>query len=475
MGKKGILIENVKKIYHHNTVLNIESASFDLGNIYGIIGTNGVGKTTLLKIISEKVKPDSGQIQHELSIEMICHENGLFQQMTVYENMFLNIEPHKSFLGLKVFDWKSAISETKRILDAFQLYIDPEVKVSELKMATQKLLEVVIALSKEPDVLIIDEPLTLLDLEQVKFLNDMVKKFMNKERITIYSSHRLDELFQVVDQVVTMRGGKIVTVQEAEETILAGLLEFAEKDVHKYPKRSIQLGEPILNVNGLKTEHIHEIDFELRKGEMVGIVGLRGAYKSSIGKALFGAIPFEGHVKVEGSAKKMRTTTHAVEAGLCYLGSANEGMFIDDSVMENIVSVNAPRVRKLSRSAKQLISKHYLELLNISNTQVDYLMGNMSAGNKQKILLAKGFFSKSKIFIFNKPTANVDNSSKVDIYNIFADLAQSGAGIILISNDLEEIAGLCDRVLVIEGGKIKQEIMRKDLSVHNLVKALQDW
>ncbi len=145
-------------------------------------------------------------------------------------------------------------------------------------MATQKLLEVVIALSKEPDVLIIDEPLTLLDLQQVQFLNEMVKEYMTADRMTIYSSHRLDELFQVVDQVVTMRDGKIVAIQEAEETILAGLLEFAEKDVHRYPKRNITLGNEILKVRGLSTEHIHNINFELKKGEMLGIVGLRGAY-----------------------------------------------------------------------------------------------------------------------------------------------------------------------------------------------------
>ncbi len=475
MSGKGILIENVKKAYHHNVVLNIENAVFDLGNIYGVTGTNGVGKTTLLKIINKTIEPDVGQVTHDLRVEMVCHENGLFQDMTVYENMYLNREPRQSILGLKRIDWKQAKRKTGEILQAFGLDIDPLVHVRELKMATQKLLEVVIALSKEPDVLIIDEPLTLLDLNQVQFLNTMVKKYMTDERITIYSSHRLDELFQVVDQVVTMRDGKIVAIQEAEETILEGMLEFAEKDVHKYPKRRIAFGEEILSVRGLATDHIHRIDFELRKGEMLGIVGLRGAYKSSIGKALFGVIDFEGHIKVEGSEKRIRTTTHAVEAGICYLGSANEGMFIDDSVMDNIVSANVPRVRKLSRSAKQLISKYYLELLNVSNAGVDYLMENMSAGNKQKILLAKWFFSKSRVFIFNKPTANVDNSSKVDIYNIFTDLAETGAGIILISNDLEEIAGLCDRVLVIEAGKIKQEIQRKDLSVHNLVKALQDW
>lgn len=462
-------------MYNENIVLNIEHVFLELGNVYGLVGTNGVGKTTLLKILTGVLAPDSGKIEHDMKIEMVAHESGLFQELTVYENMFLNREYVHQLGCFKAMDWIKIKKKAKEILFQFGLKIDIEQPVRKLELSVQKLLEVIIALSKNPDVLIIDEPLTLLDLEQVDYLNELVKGFMTPEKMTIYSSHRLDELFQVVNQVITMRDCKIIDIHKAEDRIRNGLLEFSEKDIHKYPKRLVKMGPNILEVHRLCADHISNIDFSLRKGEILGIVGLRDAYKSSIGKALFGAIPSTGSISVEGSVKRIRSTTHAVEAGICYIGSTNEGMFIDDSILNNVVSANVPRARRLSRSAKRLISKHYLEMLNISNDQVDQPMEAMSAGKKQKVLLAKWFFSKSKVFIFNKPTSNIDVPSKVDIYNIFSDLAESGAGLIIISNDLEEIAGICDRVLVIASGGIKMELQRKDLSVHRLVEVMQNW
>lgn len=475
MNGKGIELKGVTKSYNEKVVLSIDNAWFETGSIYGLVGTNGVGKTTLLEILNGSIRPDKGEVLHNLQIEMVCHERGLFQELKVYENMYIGREKEQSKKKGPWIQWAAVRKNAEETLKKFKLNIDVDLPVRKLDPSLQKLLEVVIAISKDPDVLIIDEPLTLLDVNQVSYLNQLVKGFMSDQKMTIYSSHRLDELFQVIHQVVTMREGRIVAIQKAEEKVLHGLLEFAEKDIHRYPKRPIILGKNILEVKGLVTDHINGIDFELRRGEILGIVGLRDAYKSSVGKALFGAISAEGHIFVDGSEKRIRSTTHAVDAGICYIGSTNEGMFFDDSIWNNVVSANVPRVRRLSRSAKKLISKYYLEMLNISNEQADRPMSDMSAGNKQKVLLAKWFFSKSKIFIFNKPTSNIDVASKVDIYNIFSDLAESGAGIIMISNDLEEIAGMCDRVLVIEGGKIKSVLLRKELSVHRLVEQLQHW
>lgn len=476
MHNNGIVIKDIKKIYNNNVVLNIDEMTFELGSIYGLIGTNGVGKTTLLEILMGTLKPNQGTVLHNgLAIEMIYHDSGLFQELTVYENMFQNREIYKQIMGLKSIDWSEIKKKTVEILKEFGLELDINLYGKELNFSTQKLLEIVIAISKNPDVIIIDEPLTLLDIEEIKYLNSIIEGFIGSNRLVIFSSHRLGELFQVVDKVITMRNGKIASIQETSEGLVNGLIEFDENDVHKYPKRPIRIGEPILKVKGLITKHINDIDFTLSRGEILGIIGLKGSYKSEIGKALFGALPSQGHIYVESSEKRIRSTKQAVEAGICYLGSANEGMFVDDSVVNNVVSANVPRARKLSRSAKRLISKYYLDMLNISNDQIDESLSNMSAGNKQKVLLAKWFFSKSKVFIFNKPTANIDVPSKVDIYNIFSDLLESGAGIIMISNDLEEVAGICDRVLVIQGGKIRNELNRESLSVHKLVEVIQNW
>lgn len=476
MSKIGISIKGLLKIYNGKTVLEVGECDFAMGSIYGIIGTNGVGKTTLLKIINGIVEADHGRVDtYGNRIEMVDHNSGLFQEMTVYENMFLHREIYHRKLGVKTIDWKQIRKKTKEILEKFQLDLPLESPVRDLPASSQKLLEVVIALSKSPDIIMIDEPMTLLDHEQIRYLNGLIDHFVSENKMAVYSSHRLDELFKVVDKVVTMREGKIVAIQEAEDHVLDGLLEFAERDVHKYPKRPVAIGGPILEIDGLTTKAINQISFDLHKGEILGIIGLKGAYKSNIGKALFGAIPAEGRFRVNGSIKKIRSTTQAVEAGICYIGSANEGMFVEDSLIDNVVSANVPRARKLSRSAKRLVSKYYLDMLNIDDDKADASLKTMSAGNKQKVLLAKWFFSKSMIFIFNKPTANIDVPSKVDIYNIFADLVASGAGIMVISNDLEEVAGICDRVLVIKSGEIAYELNRPDLSVHSMVEHLQNW
>ena len=472
----GIALRHLQKTYNGNVVLDIADTVLEMGAVYGLIGTNGVGKSTLLEVINGTVIPDRGTVDvGDAAIEMVYHDSGLFQEMTVCQNMFLNREISSRRFGLKAMDWSAMRLKTREILKAYALELEPDRQVQDLDVSTQKLLEVIIALSKEPDILIIDEPLTLLDLEEIQYLNKLVKAFVSKDKMALYSSHRLDELFEVVDTIITMREGKIVGTQVADEQVLQGLLEFAEKDVHKYPKRPVVIGPSLLEVDALSTKAIKGLSFDLHEGEILGIIGLKGANKSDIGKALFGAIPSEGRFRVDGSIKKIRSTTQAVEAGICYIGSSNEGMFIQDSLIDNVVSANVPRARKLSRSAKRLVSKYYLDMLNIDDEKADDTLKSMSSGNKQKVLLAKWFFSKSKIFIFNKPTANIDVPSKVDIYNIFSDLAESGAGIILISNDLEEVAGLCDRVLVIKSGDIAYELAREDLSVHHMVKLLQSW
>ncbi|MDA3844956.1 MAG: ATP-binding cassette domain-containing protein [Vallitaleaceae bacterium] len=476
MNRVGITLSGLIKKYNVNIVLEVPEKSFDTGYIYGLIGTNGSGKTTLLEIINGSVIADEGEVNlHDLKTEMVYHENGLFQDLKVYENIFVGRELKKSMLGVSWLDWKGMLRASESLLAKHNLDIPIKATIKDLPLSVQKLLEVIIALSKEPDLLIIDEPLTYFDISQITFLNRAIKQYVDQGNMAIYSSHRWGEIYQVVDRIVTMRDGHIVSDEVATPEVLRGFLEFSERDNHKYTKRTIPLWPGLLQVKELRTKHIGKIDFSLHKGEILGIVGLKNAYKSEIGKALFGAIHYEGHIILEGSEKRIRTTANAVEEGICYIGIGDEGVFVEDSVINNVISANVPRIRKLRRSAKQLISKYYLDMLNVSSDQMNGSINQLSAGYKQKVLLAKWFFSKSKIFIFNKPTANLDAASKVDIYNVFADLAESGAGIIIVSNDLEEVAGLCDRVLIVESGGIKKVIDRKDLTVYSMVEAMQNW
>lgn len=472
---QGIQVLQLQQFYKAK-VVDIKQLDLYMGKSYGLIGTNGVGKTTFLKLLSGSILPDSGEIiRNNLDIEMVHHELGLFQQLTVYENMFLNREFMKTYGPIMKIDWNKVIKETKNLLEVNKVDIDPYKRVKDLDLGTQKIIEVIIAISKNPDVIIIDEPLALLDLEQVDLLNSLLKSFQNGNKMILYSSHRVDQMIQTVDEVLIMRGGSIVDQKTASEGDLTQLWEFSERDTHKYPKRYVKHGDTLLKVNKLKTQKLTNVNFDLAEKEILGIIGLKGANKSDIGRAIFGAIPHQGNMYLEGRLFKNKNTSQAVEAGICYIGHSQEGLFVEDSIYDNIISANGKRARKLNKKAKHIITKYYLDLLNVGSHTMGRQLLNLSAGNKQKVLLAKWFFSNSKVFVFDKPTANIDASSKVDVYNIFSDLAESGAGIIIISNDLEEIAGICDRVISIRDGRVTHEVQRKDLTVHHLIDILQNW
>jgi len=389
--------------------------------------------------------------------------------------MFLNRETYRGFGPIKWINWSDMYHQTKLILHKYNLELNIKHQVKKLDLATQKILEIIIALSKNPHVLIIDEPLALMDHEQVKMVHRLLKDFMTKDKIILYISHRMDELASLANEVITLKNGHVIKQQQVTNTNYSQLWEFSEKDINRFPKRKIKQGKQLLKLEHFGTDHLRDINLSLKEGQIIGIVGLKGSYKSELGKGIFGAIPYVGKISMQGQEVKIKTTAHAVEHGICYIGSAQESTFIEESIYENVVSANGKRARRLSHSAKKLITKYYLEMMNVKTNNIANAMDSMSAGNKQKILLAKWFFSRSKVFIFNRPTSNIDVPSRVDIYNIFSDLLESKAGILVISNDLEEISGICDQVIVIKDGIIKDVLMDKNLSVNSLVASLQNW
>jgi ABC-type sugar transport system ATPase subunit len=476
MSNQGICIRGLKKSYDGNVVVNIDELDLLPGNVYGLIGTNGSGKTTLMKAIVGSVRYEEGIISSgDLEMQMIYHEAGLFQELTVAENMFMNRELYRKLGPIQWINYRHMYHQTTLILNKYFLEIDVKSKVKKLNLATQKILEIVIALSKNPQVLIIDEPLALMDHEQVDMVQRLLKGFMTKDKIILYISHRMDELVSLANEVITLKNGHVVKKQKVTDNDYTTLWEFSEKDINRFPKRKIKQGKQLLRLEHFKTEHLRDINLSLNEGQIIGVVGLKGSYKSELGNGVFGAIPYDGKIFLYGKEIKLKTTAHAVEHGICYIGSSQESTFIEESIYENVVSANGRRARRLSYSAKKLIAKYYLEMMNVKTSNITNAMDSMSAGNKQKILLAKWFFSRSKVFIFNRPTSNIDLPSRVDIYNIFSDLLESKAGILIISNDLEEIAGICDQVIVIKDGRIADVLMDKRLSVNNMVTSLQNW
>ncbi|GMQ59437.1 sugar ABC transporter ATP-binding protein [Vallitalea sediminicola] len=462
MGRLLAKMEKVTKKYGNIVAVNIESFRVYEGEIYALIGSNGSGKTTMMKILSGLESFDSGVVELlcEDKIFMIHHETSLFQELKVYENMFMNDEPKIGISKLKIVDWKKIRERTIKILDEYGLKIDIDTKVKYLSVATQKVLEIVVALAMESKIIIIDEPLALLDKNESEQLNKLIKKIKEKGMTVIYISHRMDEILEIADHITVLNKGIIIQDDIKEKYDKSQLIRYMVgiKKRERYPKRNFKIGRELLRVENLSTKVISDINFSVNEGEILGITGLRGSHKSSIGLALFGAMDFNGNIYIEDRKAKISSTHQAVNNGICYIGDKNEGVFYDNSIYENMTSANVKKIRALSRSAKKLITSHYVEMMNITPNDIRVRLRNLSAGNKKKVMLSKWLFSNSKIFIFNKPTANIDVASKIDIYNIFMDLASSGAAIIMISNDFDELIGMSDRIVIMDQGKMVAEL-----------------
>lgn len=474
MGNLLASMKNVTKKYGNIVAADIESFKVYEGKIYALIGSNGSGKTTMMKVLCGLEDYDSGTVELNCDnkVYMIHHETSLFQELRVYENMFMNDEPTIGIKRLRIVDWTKIRKKTKQILDEYEIDIDIDMKVKYLSVASQKILEIVVALAMESKIIIIDEPLALLDKNEIETINRLIKKIKERNITVIYISHRMDQILEIADHITVLNKGKIIQDDIKEKYDKGQLIKYMVgiKKRERYPKRNIRIGKELLRVENVNTNVISDISFNVKQGEILGITGLRGSHKSSIGLALFGVMDYSGNIYIDDKKVKMNSTHQAVTNGVCYIGDKNEGVFFENSIYENITSANTGKVRTLSRSTKKLITGHYVEMLNITPKDISVRLKHLSAGNKRKVMLSKWLFSNSKIFIFNKPTANIDIASMIDIYNIFMDLASSGAAIIMITNDFDELIGMSDRIIVMDQGKKVADMEGYDASEEKIMR-----
>ncbi|MDK2799061.1 MAG: ribose transport system ATP-binding protein [Clostridiales bacterium] len=486
-----IVMQKVNKYFNGKCVIKDIDYKIYKGKVHALIGPNGSGKTTLMKILAGIYKQDDGDIffqgdiiefnnpleAQKKGIEMIFHEGSLFQELNIYQNMFINREPMKKLGPVHVINWKKIRTKTISILKQYQLDINPSDKVKTLAVATQRILEIVRALIHDAKLIIIDEPMVAMDKLEIDFLHNLINKMKKTGISVVYVSHQIENVFAIADYISVLRDGQMVaTVKRSEFNSSSIIKMMARKELsNRFPKRPIAIGEEMLRVNNLTTKNLKNISFSIREGEIIGLAGLRGSHRIEVAKALFGIIDYKGDIFIKTVKKSIYSTEQAVQNGICYIGHGekDEGIFYDAAVYANITAANtrfSSRKRKINKSFKKYISAHYIDLLDIRPSNIEELVGNLSAGNRKKVLLAKWLFSNSKIFIFNQPTANIDSSSKVDIYNIFGELLQTGASIIMISNDFSELIGMCDRIFVMNNGRIMKELAQNQATEELILK-----
>jgi ABC-type sugar transport system ATPase subunit len=469
----------VTKRFPGVVALDDVSLEVQAGEVHGLIGENGAGKSTLLKIVSGIYSADAGEFRVDgervslaspaeaarHGIEVIPQELVLAPVMSVAENILLGQYPSR---GGRV-RWREVRRRAEEIAARVGLRADVSTPVGELSVAGQRLTLIGRALAREARLLIMDEPTVALSEVEVEALMDVVRGLRADGVTIVYVSHRLDEVLALCDRVTVMKDGRWVAtvgVSGVTKQRLVSLIVGRDLDTI-YPDRSPRRDRDVrLRVRGLSGPRVRGIDFDLHRGEVLGIAGLVGSGRSRVVRMLFGAEPHDGGtIELDGAPLRIRHPRDAIRAGLAYLPEDRkaQGGILDMSVVSNMT---LPVLRRFA-SARSVVRRRrersaadeQIERLRVSPTDGRALMMNLSGGNQQKVLLGRWLMTGAKVFVFDEPTVGVDVGAKSEIYALIAGLAKSGASVLLVSSELEEIVGLCDRVLVMREGAIVGELV----------------
>jgi ABC-type sugar transport system ATPase subunit len=484
-------MENVSKTFGGN-VKALDNVSFNAvrGEVHALLGENGAGKSTLVKILSGALKHDSGKIlinDQEVffhntreatlgGVGIIFQELNLVSTVTALENAFLGrLETNK----LGHIKWKRLREKFLKFIKSIDFEINPDLPVSELSIAEKQIVEIAKALLLESKILIMDEPTATLTSEEIKKLFVIINDLKKSGVTIIYISHKLEEVFEICDRVTVLRDGHYISTQNVNETTKSKLIEqMVGRSVDvEFPPRDYCAGTDMLEVSGLFTHRfLQDINFTLRRGEILGIAGLVGSGRTEIARAVFGADKIEkGNFKINGVSVKIASTMDAKKhsIGLMPEDRKDEGLAVDYSVSKNLTITNLNKISNyilLNRRKELAESEKYIKQLNIKTPSVNQKLSNLSGGNQQKVVLAKWLFNNSDVIILDEPTRGIDVGAKYEIYLLMNELVKQGKAIIMISSELPEIFALSDRILVMCEGRMKACLdNRKDVTPEEVI------
>ena len=448
------------------------------GTVHALVGENGAGKSTLIKILAGALLPDSGEIffkgqKHQSfstrkalnsGISVIYQELALVSQMTVAENIFLGREPRKYF---GIVDKKRLKIEAKKQLKQLGFEVDMDMEVGEMTVAYQQMVEIAKALSKNADLIIMDEPSAILaghELDQLFLIIESLKK---RGVTIIYISHRLEEVFRIANEVTILKDGQLVGTKPIKDLSRGELVKMMVGRTLEevFPVSFNQLGNPVLQVEEISTKTIlNQVSFNLREGEILGVAGMVGSGRTELARAIFGADPLtSGTIKIKGQDVVFKNPADAIRSKISLVPEDRKyhGLFTKLSILNNIT---LPILSKISRwgftdkkKENEIVERerqiHSIDMTS-GNQEVQYLSG----GNQQKVVLSKSLQTIPEVIIMDEPTRGVDVGAKFEIYQLIRQLNKDGIAILMISSELPEILGLSDRILVMREGKIVAEL-----------------
>jgi len=493
--EKILEVKNITKEFPG--VKALTNFNFDLkkGEVHCLIGENGAGKSTFIKILSGAFKPNSGEIYinngkhyyltpylaRKTGIQTVYQEDVLVPQITAAENIFLGseIDNQKFFINY---------NKTIKLAENLAEQIGINIKVNEiyerLSPSDQQFVKILKALAQKPQILILDEPTQAFNIKDIGIIIQMVKKISREGVSVIYIVHNLDEIIQVADRVTVLRDGiKINTHDKNSETLNSANLakEMVGRPVDLfYKKKESKIGDFVFEVRGLKfTQSSKEINLKVREGEILGIAGLKGAGRSKIARAIFGALKkYKGKVFYKDKDVTPKNPIKAVQEGLALLTEDKkiDGLFMGMPVDQNITIVGLDKLGKffINLIKEKKFSEDYINKLNIKTPYLNKEVRFLSGGNQQKVVLAKWLFKDVNILIVDEPTHGIDVNAKTEVYELFTSLAESGKSIIMISSEMPELISISDRVIVIRNFEISKELNRDEITEENILSGFME-
>ena len=472
--------------------------------IHALVGENGAGKSTLMNVLSGvwpfgtyegKILFDGEECRfrdisdsEKKGIAIIHQELALIPELSIAENIFLGNERARR----GVVDWNRTVKEAKKALEAVHLQEDPGMKIKNIGIGKQQLVEIAKALSRDISVLILDEPTAALNETDSENLLDLLLE-LKKEGITsILISHKLNEISAVADEITILRDGKTIETLDnrsdevSEERIIKGMV--GRKMSDRYPKRENTPGEICFEVKNWNVYHqrdagrqvIRDVSFYVRKGEIVGFAGLMGAGRTELAMSIFGKAwgqKISGEIIKDGRRLKINNVSDVIDEGIVYVTEDRKeaGLILIDSIMHNISLPNLKSISEnmiIDEGKEGRETRNYCRKLNVKASSVTQSTGNLSGGNQQKVVLAKWIMAGPDILILDEPTRGIDIGAKYEIYCIISRLAKEGKSILLISSELPEVLGMSDRIYVISEGRIAGELSKEEASQESVMKCI---
>ncbi|SHM88117.1 ribose transport system ATP-binding protein [Anaerosporobacter mobilis DSM 15930] len=495
MSEKLLEINNLEKTFPGVRALKGVKLTVNKGEVHALMGENGAGKSTLIKVLTGIYQKDGGTIlfdgeeinartpieANEKGISTIYQELNLVLFQTVYENLFLGREPRTKFGNI---DRKKMIAEADRILGDLGIHIDVEKPLKAYSTAIQQMVAIARAISTNTKLVIMDEPTSSLDANEVQILFRIIRKLKNQGISVIFISHKLDEIFEICERLTVFKDGEYVgnyDVKELDQLKLISLMvgRDAVKLERKKEGYNFSKAEELMSVKGVKQGmRLNGIDIDIKQGEVVGLAGLLGSGRTELAQVIFGANAMdEGEIFWHGNSVKVNSPADAISKGMGYCTEDRkvEGIIPHLSVKENLTIALLPKISKfgfVNKKEQDRIVKQYIERLKIKTPTPEQAICNLSGGNQQKVLLARWMCMNPKLIIMDEPTRGIDVGAKAEIEQLIQELSDNGISVLMISSEIAELERNCDRIVVMREGKKIGELVGDSISYEKVMETI---